>query len=124
MRTFWLSLLALAAMAGLPAPSHAAWLGVRNASGVPIIVQTGVVVNNNVVPGRPTVLYPGDVAWDCAVKPCIKCVVIADQKNPKQVLLQANFPCGPGDVFLSVKMMGPGQYHLVPTMPPVNPRRR
>lgn len=117
-RPAWFALLALVAIAATPATSQAAWLGLRNETGAPIVVQTGVVANNAMTPGRPIVIYPNEVAWDCALKPCVKAIAIADPKNPKQVLLQVNVPVGPGDVFLAVKMIGPGQYRLVPAPPP------
>ena len=121
LRKCWLSLLALVAIAATPGSLHAGWFGVRNDTGAPIVVQTGVVVNNKLCPGRPLVLAAGEVAWDPALKPVIKCVAIADPANPKAILLQANFPCGPGDVFLAVKLVAPGQYRLVPATPPAKP---
>lgn len=118
LRPIWLAILALAAVAAMPASSDAAWFGLRNETGAAIVVQTGVVADKMVVPGRPLVIYPNEVAWDPAIKPCVKTVAIADPKNPKQVLFTANVQVGPGDVFLAVKMVAPGQYRLVPAPPP------
>lgn len=117
-RPIWLAILAMAALAAAPATSDAAWFGLRNETGAAIVVQTGVVVDKTVTPGRPLVIYPNEVTWDCALKPCVKCVAIADPNNPKQILFSANVPVGPGDVFLAVKMVAPGQYRLVPAPPP------
>jgi hypothetical protein len=118
LRPIWLATLALAAVAAMPASSQAAWFGLRNETGAAIVVQTGIVVDKTVTPGRPLVIYGNEVAWDCAIKPCVKCVAIADPANPKKVLFTANVPVGPGDVFLAVKMVAPGQYRLVPAPPP------
>jgi hypothetical protein len=106
------------ALAAVPAGSQAAWFGLRNETGAAIVVQTGVVVDKAVMPGRPLIIYPNEVAWDAAIKPCVKCVAIADPANPKKVLFSANVPVGAGDVFLAVKMVAPGQFRLVPAPPP------
>jgi hypothetical protein len=124
LRTVWLGLAALLLTTLTPAVSSAAWFGLRNDTKVPIVVQTGVMINNKLVPGRPAVLYPGEVAWDCAVKPCIKVIAIYDPKNPKVPLLQKTMPLGPIDVFLSVKTPAPGVITLTPATPPPNPKRR
>jgi hypothetical protein len=121
LRTCWLSLLALAALAASPALTQAGWFGVRNDTGAPVVIQSGVVVNGKVVPGRPLVLAPNEIAWDPVLKPVVKCVAIADPKNPKKILLQTNFPCGPGDAFLSLKMPAAGQYNLAPAQLPKKP---
>ena len=119
------SALAALLLLGLaPAASSAAWFGLRNDTKAPIVVQTGVMVNNKLAPGRPQVLYPGEVAWDSTMKPCIKIIAIYDPKNPKQPLLQKAVPCGPTDVFLSVNTAPPAQIILTPATPPPTPKRR
>lgn len=118
LRPIWLAILGLAAVAAMPVRSEAAWFGLRNETGAAVVVQTGVVVDKAVMPGRPLVLYPNEVAWDPVIKPCVKCVAIADPSNPKKILFSANVPVGPGDAFFAVKMIAPGQYRLVPAIPP------
>jgi hypothetical protein len=119
MRTCGWSLVALVALTVLPASAQAAWIGLRNDTQNPIIVQTGTVVNNTVAPGRPMTLNPGEVAWDCVLKPCVKCIGIYDSKT-KQSLYEKKFPCS-GDLFYSVQMNAQGKVILVPAQPP---RRR
>jgi hypothetical protein len=112
-----LSLMVLMAVAG-SARADGVWFGLRNDTGVPIMVQTGVVAEGGVVLGRPLVLLPGEVSWDNSVKPCVKFVAFANPKNPKMILFKTTVNCGPDDVFMSVKMPGANQFRLIPATPP------
>lgn len=123
-RAIWVGLLACTALAAAPASSRAAWLGLRNDSKTPIIVQTSTVVNNQTCPGRPLILYPGEVTWDCVVQPCIKDITICDAKTKKAIFEKKGTACGTTDVFFSIQAGTPGQMKLVPTMPPTPPPRR
>lgn len=123
-RATWVGVLACTALAAVPGPSPAAWLGLRNDTKTPIIIQTATVVNNQPCPGRPLVLYPGEVTWDCVVQPCIKDIAICDAKTKKPIFEKKGTACGTTDLFFSVQSATPGQMKLTPTTPPTPPPRR
>lgn len=117
LRAIWLGLLACTVVTAAPHPTY---LGLRNDSQTPLMVQTASVINNKVCPGRSIVLYPGEVTWDCVVQPCLKNITIFDAKTKKLLLEKKGTACGTSDVFFSVQSAG-GQVRLVPAAPP--PRR-
>lgn len=117
-------LLACSILAAGPGPARAAWLGLRNDTKAPIVIQTSTVVNNMPCAGRPLVLYPGEVTWDCVVQPCVKDITICDAKTKKPIVEKKGTACGTTDVFFSIQQGAPGQMKLVPTMPPTPPPRR
>ena len=53
----------------LPTIANAAWLGYKNNTAVPVVIQSAVVVNNQLRWGKPHTLFPGEVAWDAVTTP-------------------------------------------------------
>lgn len=107
-----------------PASALAGWLGFRNDTKTPLVIQTSTISDGGVTPGRPMSMYPAEVAWDNVVEPCIKNIAIYDPKQPKRPLFETKIQCGEADLFFSVQMPLPGQFKLVPAKPPSPPPRR
>jgi hypothetical protein len=98
-------LIGCALLLGLPLLARAdGWVGLRNDSKTPIVVQASTVVNNRVVPGRLVLLYPGEVAWDCVVQPCVKSIAVYDPQQANRPLFEKKVPCGTVDLFFAVQV--------------------
>jgi hypothetical protein len=95
-------LLALASGLSLPGAAPG-WLGVRNDTGAPVVVQTATVVNNTVRRGKPQLLQPGEVALDALCGPSVKRVTVYDPKRPNQPLFQDDVTCKGDDLFFSLR---------------------
>jgi len=102
------SLAAVLLFAFWPATSNGGWLGFRNDTQAVIVVQQSYVVNNQVVPGRPRVLYPGEVNWDSVIHPCVRTIAVYDPRQPQRPLYQEKLSCGAHDLFYTVKPAGAG----------------
>lgn len=119
----------LLAVAG-PA-AEAAWLGFRNETPVPIVVQGASVVGNAVRRGRPHLLYPGEVAWDSVSIPGEKVLTIHLAKQPALILLRETVPFKGSDLFFAIQLdtqqptdrtkPAPVKVKLTPAKPPVTP---
>src|SRR5438045_962615 len=107
-KNFWLTLLVLGAW---PALAPAAWLGFRNDTSIPVVVQAASVVKNEIHWGKSHLLYPGEVSWDCVAQPSTKPIIIFDGK--KRVLLQGSISCDQDDLFFSVRLLPTGQARLL-----------
>jgi len=123
LRRAFLACLALAVWAG---GAEAGWLGLRNDLPTPVIVQGATVVNNVARPGRPHLLYPGEVTWDSILAPSVKHVVITDPKARNRVLYQGPIRCAGNDLFFSLRIdpAPPGRVLLVPGKVPAAPGKR
>jgi hypothetical protein len=128
-----LALLGLAALALAPAEASAAWLGFRNDTQFPIVVQGASVVNGNLRRGKPQLLYPGEVFWESIVVPGKKVVEVYDPKQPRRPALhQEGIDCGATDQFFSIQYEAakpaskgqpatPAKFKFVPDTPPGPP---
>lgn len=116
---------ALAILALAPATLQAAWLGFRNDLKVPVIVRANTIVNNQARPGKPYLLYPGEVSWDSILQAGSRQVVIVDAKMPKRVLFQETITVIK-DSFFSVRLdppTPPNKIKIVPTKMPPPPKK-
>ena len=113
-------LLSFLGLVALPAAGQAAWMGFRNDVNVTIVVQGSSVVQGEVRLGKPHLLYPGEVSWDCIVQPGTKQILIFDTK--KRLLLNGTVTAGADDLFFSVQIAPPGLARLVPLKPPASPQ--
>ncbi|MGE3809646.1 MAG: hypothetical protein AB7K24_33695 [Gemmataceae bacterium] len=111
-----LGLLATVLLAGGPSYAQAAWLGLRNDTGAPIVVQAA--------PGRPMVLLPGEITWENVPRPTVKAMQILGAKPPRPLLFQGRVPCGNTDMFFSIRQVAPNRVNLLPAIPPAPPPRR
>jgi hypothetical protein len=82
----WLALLA----AGGTARADSTWLGLRNDTDAPLVVQEIVLVKNQVRRGASRKLLPGESAFDAQVVPAAKRVVIFDPRDPDRPLYQGD----------------------------------
>ncbi|GIW82324.1 MAG: hypothetical protein KatS3mg105_4131 [Gemmatales bacterium] len=105
----------VAVVAALPADADAAWFGLRNDTKTPLLIQ--------VLPGRPTILYPGDVAWDAIIRPGTRLLSVYDPRAPQRPIYQGKVNCGAANQFFSIRLSGPGRIVFVPTRPSKLPRQ-
>src|SRR5262245_23696594 len=101
----WSLLALLSPAATLAAP--AAWLGFRNDTNMPVIVQGSSVVNNAMRHGKPNLLYQGTVSWERVTQPGSKIITIYDPKQPKLILFQGTVVIAAGDLFFSIEVDPP-----------------
>jgi hypothetical protein len=123
--------LALACLAALflPAFADAAWLGYRNDTTVPVVIQSATIVNNQLRWGKPHSLFPGEIAWDAVPSPGGRIVGVFDPKKNNLPVYQEAVTVGSTDIFLSLQMVTPPargqpqqpQPKFIPTKPPSNP---
>jgi len=104
-----------------PGAVHASWIGFRNDTDIPVVVQGASVVNHRLRWGKPHLLYPGELCWDCIVQAGKKQIVVCDAK--KRVLARLFLKCGTADQFFSVQPDGPGQAKLTRTRPPASSKK-
>jgi len=111
----------IAAMMAIAVSStaHAGWLGYKNESTVPVVVQTSTVVNNVIVRGKAHTLYPGEIAWDNIPAPAVRQLSVFDAKNNNKLILQDTVTLVNRDVFLSVRSETPAQQPGKPAPQPV-----
>jgi hypothetical protein len=114
---FW-GMMALLVLGAGPAFSQAAWLGYRNDTNAPVILQGSSIVNKVPRLGRIHVLYPGEVAWDAVLQAGDKTITIIDGKT-RRPLYKGTVNCT-SDLFLSIRADGPGRVKLTPTKMPRN----
>jgi hypothetical protein len=133
-RTAGLFGLAVLLTATAPACADAAWLGYKNSTTAVVIIQASdlVIANGRVQqvrPGKPHVLYPGEVAWDAIAAPGPRLIVVADKAN--NIVLRERVDCNKTDIFVSLQFVtppqvkgqppAPPQLKLIPTLPPSPP---
>jgi hypothetical protein len=105
-------------MVALPGVSQAIWFGLRNDTGVPVIVNATTDPHK---PGKSFVLNPGEISMDGLVRPGNRFITIADRRNPKRIYFQRTVPCA-RDSFYSMQPDGVGGIRLVPMKVPPRPR--
>jgi hypothetical protein len=111
----------LAALFGfflVPGVVQACWIGFRNDTDFPVVVQGAAVVKGRLRWGTPHVLYPGEVCWNCVVQAGKKQMVVFNAK--KRVLSKQFITCGADDQFFAITPAGPGEAELTPAKPPAS----
>jgi hypothetical protein len=115
--------LALTVLGLLPTSVEAASLGFRNDLNVPIIIQSVIVVNNQVRKGKPLVLLPGEVSLDPVIPPGARRIIINGARRPNPLLFQDDIMVK-DDLFYSVQVDNKtGKVKLAPTKMPTQLRR-
>jgi hypothetical protein len=119
-----------------PEVGRAAWLGFRNDTTSPVIVQTTGIVNRIARQGKAHILMPGDVSWDQLIVPGSQLITIADAKQPIRTLYLNAIPFTGNDLFFSIQAdlvtapagtkprppgVAPTRVKLVPTKGPPPP---
>jgi hypothetical protein len=105
--------LAVLVAAVVPMCAQAAWLGYKNSTPAAVIIRTDdiVVVNGKVQqvrPGKPHVLYPGEVAWDAISAAGPRVITVYDPAQANRAVLQERVDCNAkDDVALSLQILIP-----------------
>ncbi len=107
-------LLAGVLAAAAPGAAEAGWVGFRNETTVPVVVQIGHVTANRVQQGKPLLLHPGNVTWERVLQPGNKVITIYEPAQ-RRVLFQGPLLYAGNDLFFAVQ---PDQ---APAAPPVMP---
>jgi hypothetical protein len=92
-------------------PARAGWLGFRNDTETPLVLQ----INNVDRSGKAQLLYPGEVAWTCVVQPAAKVIRIYQAKLPRRLLREEKVFCGREDLFFSVRFDSTSPQSLIAT---------
>jgi hypothetical protein len=93
-------LIALTALAALPAAASAEDLYFRNDTDKPIIVQGSCIIRGKVVNGRPNLLQPGDKSR--ITLPGNKVINIRDARAPNRLLHRDTVPAGKEDLYILI----------------------
>jgi hypothetical protein len=122
-RTAGLFGLAVVFAAIVPSFADAAWLGFKNNTNAVVVIQAADLVMANgkvqqVRPGKPHVLYPGEVAWDAVAAPGPRLIVVFDPKANNRQVLREQVDCNKNDIFLSLQFVTPQQVKGQPPLPP------
>jgi hypothetical protein len=135
-RTVGLFGLAVLLTAFAPVRADAAWLGYKNDTTTAVVIQAAdvVVVNGKpqVRPGKPQVLYPGEVAWNAIAAPGPRIIAVYDPKQLTRPVLQERVDHNAkNDILLSLRLITlpqlpgkpalPPQLKLIPTVLPQRP---
>ncbi|HEV8061839.1 MAG TPA: hypothetical protein VGP68_18315 [Gemmataceae bacterium] len=88
---------------GTCAGADGGWLGIRNDTNGPIVVQGVSIINRVPRQGPRHVLQPGQESWDVMIAPGNKMIIIADAKQPTRTLLQQTVNYAGADLFYSVQ---------------------
>lgn len=104
-----LILLGLCTLGASASEAEAAWLGFRNDTKDPIIVQGMSVVAGQTRQGRRHILQPGQEGWDIIAAPGLKKIIIVDAKQPTRVLYQDSVNIGATDQFFSIQLDTPAK---------------
>jgi hypothetical protein len=105
-----LSTLCLAMLCSLCDRSVAAdggWMGFRNDTTSPIIIQGVSIINRVTRQGPRHVVQPGQECWDVLIARGNKLILIADAKQPTRYLLQETVTYAGADLFFSVQPDNP-----------------
>jgi hypothetical protein len=79
------------------------WLGFRNDTNAPVIVQGVSIINRVARQGPRHVLQPGQESWDVMIAPGNKLILIADAKQPTRMLLQETVNYAGASLFFSIQ---------------------
>lgn len=101
------AVIAAAALLVQPQIANAAWLGYRNNTPSVVVIQSAVVVNNQLRWGKPHTLFPGEVAWDAAPAPGARIIGVFDPKQNNRLVYQETVAVASSDIFLSLQMISP-----------------
>jgi hypothetical protein len=102
----------------VPSVSSAAWLGYRNDTAVPIIVQTSVVANDRIVRGKEHKLFPGEIVYDNIPTSGPRQITVVDGKS-NNLIGQETITVASQDIFLSLQLHSRPQTQGKAPVPPV-----
>lgn len=79
------------------------WMGFRNDTNVPIVIQGVSIINRVPRQGPRHILQPGQECWDVMIAKGNKLILIADAKQPTRALMQQTVTYSGTDLFFSVQ---------------------
>jgi hypothetical protein len=88
---------------GRSAGADGGWLGLRNDTNGPIIVQGVSIINRVSRQGPRHVLQPGQESWDIMIAPGNKMIIVSDAKQPTRTLLQQTVNYAGVQLFYSIQ---------------------
>ncbi len=103
----------------MPVAARGGWFGFRNDTPGVLIVQQSTVVKSKVCPGRPLLLYPGEMTWDSVMQPGERSIAIYDPRQPQRPLYEKKVTYGAQDLLFAVKPGTGGQVRFEKTSLPV-----
>ena len=111
-------MLAVFGLLALPAGLRAETLIIRNDTNIPVVIQTAIVVNNQVKVDRPVVIKAGGNA--AIALPGNKLISIYNGRNPSQILNKSTIPASKEDGIYSIQAdVLPGRVKLEAVKPDV-----
>src|SRR5262245_45853518 len=122
-------LLALAGLASAPATAPAGWLGFRNETHSPVVVQISHVTKTGVQHGKTHLLNQNNVTWERILQPGNKLITIYDPTQPRRILFSGPLAYAGNDLFFAIQAeqapagapvplsAGSPKLKLVPTKP-------
>ena len=79
------------------------WLGFRNDTNAPVVVQGVSIINRVARQGPRYVLKPGQECWYIMIAPGNKLILVADAKQPTRTLLQETVNYAGASLFFSIQ---------------------
>ncbi len=92
-----------------------AWLGFRNNTARPLIVQTITPGGNrpeNAKTANFQRLFPGEVSWGSVVKSGVRRIVVYDARQPDRILATREITIQAQDLFFSLGGRGSGPVNI------------
>jgi hypothetical protein len=90
-------------VANRSAAAEGGWLGFRNETNTPIIVQGVSIINRVPRQGPRHVLQPGQECWYVMIAKGNKLILVADAKQPTRLLAQETVTYSGTDIFFAVQ---------------------
>lgn len=116
-------MLGIAACFLLPAGLRAETLTIRNDTKIPLVIQTAIVVNNQVKVDRPVVIKAGASAT--VALPGNKLISVYNGRNPSQILNKSTIPASKEDGTYSIQAdILPGRVKLEAVKPDPPPDKK
>lgn len=100
-----------------PGIAQAGWVGFRNETNVPVVVQITHVVRPREQHGKPHLIQPGNVTWEAVMQPGAKRITVYNANQPRQVLYQGPLLYAGNDLFFAVQLEAPTPGMPVPLLP-------
>lgn len=97
---------------------QAAWLGFRNDSSIPVMVQSSCLIKEKPWPLKSQTLYPGEVAWQSILHAGPRRILIKEANTPNKFLLQVTILCGSEDQFFLFQFIPPGPAKFIAVKSP------
>lgn len=98
------SLLALGSLAASPAEAQLGWIGFKNETQSPVVVQISHLAKGRIQHGKAHLLVQGNVAWERMLQQGDKLITVYDAAQPRRVLFQQKFPFVGQELFYAIEL--------------------